>query len=69
MDTNVKDKDDGILGDGLAEMARKNLRNRQQQLDDILGENTQPAVPAPKTTTAKVDPLKKPEKLDRSTVK
>jgi hypothetical protein len=69
MDTNVKDKDEGILGDGLAEQARKNLRNRQQQLDDILGDITQATPPTSKTTTVKVDPVKKPEKLDRSTVK
>ena len=69
MDTNVKDKDEGILGDGLAEQARKNLRNRQQQLDDILGDITQATPSTSKTTTVKVDPVKKPEKLDRSTVK
>ncbi len=32
------DKDDGILGDGLAEHARKSLRDRQARLDEILGE-------------------------------
>jgi len=69
MDTNVKDKDEGILGDGLAEQERKNLRNRQQQLDDILGDITQTTPSTSKTTTVKVDPVKKPEPIKKDPVK
>lgn len=34
----MKDKDEGILGDGLAELARKQLRDRQARFDEILGD-------------------------------
>jgi hypothetical protein len=36
--TKKVDKDDGILGDGLAEQARKALRDRQAMLDEIMGD-------------------------------
>lgn len=43
-----KDKDEGILGDGLAELARKQLRDRQARFDEILGD-----VPTEKAEVAK----------------
>ena len=50
MKSKYKDDEDGMLGDGLAELARKQLRNRQAQLDDILGEvtGTKPSTVQPK---------------------
>lgn len=48
-----KDKDDGILGDGLAELARKQLRDRQARFDEILGDvpTEKAEVVKPKKTT------------------
>lgn len=43
------DKDDGILGDGLAEQARKTLRDRQARLDEIMGDTSaKVSTPKPK---------------------
>lgn len=50
MQKKVKDDDEGILGDGLAELARKQLRDRQSQLDAILGESTSTKPAKPKKT-------------------
>lgn len=61
---NSKDKDDGILGDGLAELARKQLRNRQSQLDEILGD-TPIAKPAP-VKPGVVVPKKDEKKIKQS---
>ncbi len=66
MDT--KDKDDGILGDGLAESARKKLSMRQKQLNEILGESTEIVANKTTSTESKKDSSKRMQKRERSVV-
>lgn len=57
--TKLKDKDEGILGDGLAELARKQLRDRQARFDEILGD-------APAAKPEAVKPKKPAEEKKRT---
>ena len=52
--TKLKDKDEGILGDGLAELARKQLRDRQARFDEILGDTPKSTEPK-KPVSAKME--------------